>query len=455
MNSTIQSKILAIKSNSKPVSSYSLFYKEKKRVFDVFEVDPNLLRFNHLNGRIGTEMLEHWGDDIEKIENYEVEELNNLIENFIWQKTTKANNATKRDIEDKGQLIPGIITRDGIIVDGNRRFMCVRKLNREGKNYPFLCVILDDTYDDGADHEKQIKILETQIQIGADEKLAYGSLEKYWNVIHFKEKYIDITNPTMHPSQLVKLMKLSNEKEIVKIYGIGKLMQEYLVYIECPNIYSRLKDTEELFIRLYSNYNLYKNGKGKVGWDIDEFNLEEYKYIGFDLIRWIYNSDKSNTGDWDSKKIRAIYFTDSDKKSVIPNKKLWEELKSFHRDKISINENHIVAEEFYEETKNYSLAAEKADKIWASKVSNEFKNILGVTSRRLEDKTKINMPGELLKESLDKLINLVNEDKFVSEGIVEIDEEVIRGLQIHGSINFDIANKIRKISEELKKQLKV
>ena len=93
-----------------------------------------------------------------------------MIHNKIWKKSEGENKKTLRDIRDKRQIIPGVITRDGIVVDGNRRFMIARKLNEEGLNRQFLTVILDDTYEDGGDNELQIKKLETEIQLGRDER---------------------------------------------------------------------------------------------------------------------------------------------------------------------------------------------------------------------------------------------------------------------------------------------
>lgn len=454
MKKTIEEQILEIK-KTQPISKHQLYFKGKIRTFDVYEVNPNLLRFNYLNGRIGSEVLEHEGTEGGKISNYSVDELNNLIENFIWSKTVQKNIETKKNIKNRGQLEPGVITRDGIVVDGNRRFMCVRKLNREGENIQFKTIILDETYEDGGEKEKQIKILETQIQLGTDEKVGYSPLEKYWKVIDFMDKYINITSPTMSLVQLQEIMKLKNEQEVHKLYGIGKLMQEYLNHIGAPNIYSRLKDTEDLFIKLYVNLNLYKNGKGKVGWSVGEFELDEYKTIGFNTIRWIYNADKSKLGDWDPKKVRSIYFTDSQISAVLPNKNIWEELRSFHEENIETDDNFISPDDYmYESKYNVSIAAAISDKKWADKVSDKFKHVLGRSKSKLEDKAKINQPEKLISESLQKLTILIDEDKFKSSGDVVFEQNVIESLLLHPEKNYELINNIRKISERLKREIK-
>ena len=451
MKKTIEEHILEIK-KSEPISQRQLWYKGSIKNFNVYEVDPNLLKFNYLNGRIGTEVMEHEGLDGHNISNKSVDELNDLIEQFIWDKTPGPNKDTKKNISERGQLEPGVITRDGIIVDGNRRFMCIRKLNKEGKNLPFKTIILDDTYEDGGAKEQQIKILETQIQLGTDEKLGYSPLEKYWRIIDFIDKYIDVTSPTMSIDGLVEIFKAKKPSEIRQNYGIGKMMQEYLVYIGAPNIYSRLKNTEDLFINLYKNYQLYSKGKGKVGWHVEEFDLDEYKDFGFNLIRYIYNVDKKHTVEWNPKKVRELFFVDSKEKAIFTNKNIWEEARDSNMDNISSVDYSV--DDFMEDcNNNLSLAAAKADRVWADKVSPNFRGILSKAKNRLENKALINKPEQLIEEAFRKLSSLIDEDRFKNNKEVEFEDGVLRSLERHTAKNFEYVNSIRKIAEALKKNL--
>lgn len=451
MKKTIEEHILEIK-KSKPISQHQLLYRGSIENFDVYKVDPNLLKFNYLNGRIGTEIMEHEVLDGQHISDKSVDELNNLIEQFIWDKTPGPNKVTKAAISRWGQLEPGVITRDGIIVSGNRRFMCIRKLNKEGGNFPYKAIILDETYEDGGSKEQQIKILETQLQLGADEKVDYGPLEKYWKVIDFIDKYIDVQSPSMSINSLVDIMKAKNPNEIRKNYGIGKMMQEYLVYIGSPNIYSRLKNTEELFRNLYKNYELYSKGKGKVGWHLEEFDLDEYKDFGFNLIRYIYNVDKKHIGEWNPQKVRELYFTDSQEKAIFTNKNIWEEARDSNNEDISSFD--CSADDFMEDCNhNLSVASAKADKVWADKVSPAFRGVLSKAKKRLENKALINKPEQLIEEAFRKLSSLIDEDRFKNNMEVEFEDGVLRSLERHSAKNFEYVNSIRKIAEVLKKNL--
>ena len=84
-----------------------------------------------------------------------------------------------------GQQRYGIVTSDGIIVDGNRRAMLLNRLFHQhdemGLSYTqvehcryFLAIILPDDAE-----EKDIQQLETIYQMGEDDKLDYNPIEKY------------------------------------------------------------------------------------------------------------------------------------------------------------------------------------------------------------------------------------------------------------------------------------
>ena len=84
-----------------------------------------------------------------------------------------------------GQQRYGIVTADGIIIDGNRRAMLLNRLfnthEKLGFTYAqvehcryFLAIILPDDAE-----ERDIQQLETIYQMGEDDKLDYNPIEKY------------------------------------------------------------------------------------------------------------------------------------------------------------------------------------------------------------------------------------------------------------------------------------
>ena len=49
-------KLDTIKKNQKPVATKTISYKGERKVFDAYDIDLNLLRFNPLNDRIHTDI---------------------------------------------------------------------------------------------------------------------------------------------------------------------------------------------------------------------------------------------------------------------------------------------------------------------------------------------------------------------------------------------------------------
>ena len=116
------------------------------------------------------------------------------------------------------------------------------------------------------------------------------------------------------------------------MYGIGKLMQEYLEYVEMDNLWSRITTAEDLFIRLYTNYSNYSNKEkgGRIERSYDNDDLRNYKYRGFDLIRFRQNlsSKEEDSKKFNAKLIRDLYYKDSKDNSVFSNEKIFDKFNS-------------------------------------------------------------------------------------------------------------------------------
>lgn len=138
----------------------------------VYEVRIDKLHYNVQNGRIATFIsrfqMEH-GELPSAID-----ERDALIEKMIEDDNPQRLKTTKFDIKAKGQQDVAIILSNGTVIDGNRRFTCLRMLSRDEASPRFLrCYIFPDTYD-----EKAIKGLELEIQLGRDEKVDYDPISR-------------------------------------------------------------------------------------------------------------------------------------------------------------------------------------------------------------------------------------------------------------------------------------
>ena len=82
---------------------------------------------------------------------------------------------TQKNIALVGQRDPGVALADGRIVDGNRRFTCLRRLQRVSPEPLYFETVLMDM-DIRADR-KQIKLLELAIQHGEEKKVDYDQID--------------------------------------------------------------------------------------------------------------------------------------------------------------------------------------------------------------------------------------------------------------------------------------
>ena len=111
------------KLKAKPgIKNDKIYFGGSIKSFEVYEIDLDLLAYNHLNERIIIKKSEYEQTEAKSLSDLDVVTRNNLIEDWIWNKDTTQNNTTKQSIKSKGQQRYGAVTSDGIIVSGNRRF---------------------------------------------------------------------------------------------------------------------------------------------------------------------------------------------------------------------------------------------------------------------------------------------------------------------------------------------
>ena len=126
------------------VSTKKLSIRGEKKVFDVYRIPLEYLKYNKKNGRIATYISQFIdeGHDFSK----DINEFNNIIEKFIEESNPDALRKTKQNIKILSQTEPAVVLSNGIIIDGNRRFTSLRQLSREGAGAEFNyleAVILD------------------------------------------------------------------------------------------------------------------------------------------------------------------------------------------------------------------------------------------------------------------------------------------------------------------------
>ncbi len=199
-------------------------YKEN---YVAYDIPLKFLYYNDQNDRIATWISEYKSENnIKTINKDNIEKYNDIIQGFIENSDKDSLNETKNNISLMGQRVPGVVLSDGRVIDGNRRFTCLRKIEAEtSKAGYFRAFIIDKNFEE---NEKIIKSLELSLQHGVDKPVDYNPIEKlvgvYNDIIENKifsiKEYADAVN-----------MK---EKEIIKEVERAELMVDFLEYMNSP-----------------------------------------------------------------------------------------------------------------------------------------------------------------------------------------------------------------------------
>lgn len=207
-------------------------YKEKlvldgkAQAFPVYRIRLNRLRYNPQNDRIATWISRYKADHGEDaLDKATVEEYNNVIEDFIYNSNPEAIKKTQGNIELRTQERPGVVLSDGLVIDGNRRFTCLRRLSQKNPQFEYFnAIILPADY---GNDPKRIKILELSIQHATEEKVGYDPIERLVGV------YNDLLNPEtqlLTPAEYAKYADMP-EKEVRKQMEMANYMVDFLEFI--------------------------------------------------------------------------------------------------------------------------------------------------------------------------------------------------------------------------------
>lgn len=205
-------------------------YGGKTIVYPVYRVRLDYLYYNDQNDRIATWITRYESENgTDSLSDLNVEIYNRIIEDFICESNIEAINKTQKNIALVGQREPGVTLADGRIVDGNRRYTCLRRIQKETVEPQYFETVIMDM--DIREDKKQIKLLELAIQHGEEKKVDYDLIDfaigTYRDVVQTKlltvEEYAASTNES-----------LADVKKRIEIAGI---ICEFLDYLKLPEQY--------------------------------------------------------------------------------------------------------------------------------------------------------------------------------------------------------------------------
>jgi hypothetical protein len=402
---TRKAKLIELRVNNYSVAmtGIPLRYRGETRTENVYRIPLDYLIYNKYNGRIGTDVLsfekQNGALDAEK------EKDRIIIEDFLFKSKEDRNKITMDSLQKIGQQRYGIVTADGIIIDGNRRAMLLNWLfhKRDVFNYTyaqvdhcqyFLAIILPDDAT-----EKDIQQLETIYQMGEDDKLDYNPIEKYLKCKELKKFFSDDDIASFMGEEI---------SQIREWLAILKLMEEYLESYGYDGIYTRLEKTEGPFVDLERYIDSYKK-KGanvrSVDWSYSDNDISEMKMVCFDYIRARY----------EGKDFREIAKTGKEG-SIFFYEDLWKAFLSDHKAKTPEDEESVDNLRSKYPGEDLSKLLRRRDNDWNEQAKGQLKGNLQRYTRKLEDKRASNRPAELIERALNAL-QLVDceQDSFYTE----------------------------------------
>ena len=376
------------------------------KTYPVYRIRLDQLYYNDQNDRIATWISKYNAEngslDVDS-PNY-----NEIIHEMIKESNPEAFKKTKNNIRDFEQRESGVVLKDGRIIDGNRRFTCLRELSQDDPKFNYFdAVVLNNTYDDEYG-KKAIKSLELTLQHGTEKQVDYDPINKLVGV------YRDLIEEG-HAFEDEEYARCINQKvsEVRKSKELAKLMVEFLEFINAPKqfyiamnmningplveMYSVLKkipddDMRERFKKHMFTALLY--GTGDMTRDIRRF-----KKLAESELSEEYPRDADEISDAGIEKIADI-------KEPITQEVISERIKSDAEMTRKVEE--IVSNEF---DRVSALMAKEAPLNLVDQATAKLQAINRTSMSIVDQKEELEEKLKTLKEIVDERLEMLNELK--------------------------------------------
>ena len=394
MNLTERQEALKnIQSSTPFATGFQLLYRGQLSPFDVWAIPLDALIYNQYNGRIGS-VVKSFEKSSHTL-NPEQEEDIALIEKFLWESKENANEKTLNSLRETGQIKFGIVTSDGVIIDGNRRASLMNRIRRDPRTTQqekdrcsfFKAVILPETAT-----KREILQLETSFQMGEDAKVDYNPIEKYL-------KCRDLVEENFARNEIAAFMGI-DKREVDLNLEILELMDKYLAFYEYDGLYTMAEKHEDSFQKLNSALKSYKAGVANM-WDYTDEDINNLLCVSFDYIRLGLPQDD----------IRDIFRKPSGRNdSIFGSKDRWNRFFNKHVEILSEIEETPVEDYVRDATgTDLTKALRARDEDWRKQVQDALTDQMSSAKDEIDSQLQSNAPVILINKALGAL-NSINSD---------------------------------------------
>lgn len=380
-----------------------IMYHGVRKEFDAYEIPLEYLIYNPYNGRIGSVVKSY--ERQHHIINPEDPQDKKLIEKFLWESKVEANKKTKERLLREHQEKHGIVTSDGIIIDGNRRSMLLNNImadssipfNEKSHCQFFIAIILPDDAD-----KKEILALETTYQMGEDAKVDYNPIEKYL-------KCKDLQDAGFTADDIAGMMDVK-PGEVRTMLSALQLMDDYLDEYGYSGMYTQLDKNEDSFLKLDSALKKYRAGVPSM-WAYDpDADVSDLKLIAFDYIR----------EGFEQTLFRNIISAPSANKpasSFFAKEEVWKDFRDRHFAITDAIEETSVDDIMATNPPDLGRALKARDQQWKLKVEDDFEENYTRSLDKLNNHAEAARPLQLLIKACQALeVVDVTQDSFQTDG---------------------------------------
>lgn len=243
-------------------------YSGKTIVYPVYRVRLDALYYNDQNDRIATWITQYESENgKDSLNSLNTDIYNRIIENFIYDSNPESIQKTQKNIALVGQREPGVTLADGRIVDGNRRFTCLRRIQREQTEPVYFETVIMDM--DIRDDKKTIKLLELAIQHGEEKKVDYDLID------YAIGTYRDVVQTRLLTVKEYAAGTNEQPAEVQKRIEVAGVICEFLAYIGLPEQYHVARE--------YQVYSIFQEMIPLIR-SLEEKERDELKRVAFNNI---------------------------------------------------------------------------------------------------------------------------------------------------------------------------
>jgi hypothetical protein len=301
--------------------------KGKPEHLQVYRIPIKFLIYNIRNGRFRSELLKK-ESDLKRRLDPGVPEDSKIIQKLLLEIDPGETEALTRDLQKNGQLDPGIITRDGAVINANRRMSILSALHDESHDprFEYLRVArLPKDVD-----ERDIWRIEAGLQFAKEFRLDYSPINE---LLKLKEGRDSGFSSADISQALLGRFSAAKVDEKLKIL---KLIEGYLDFIGKPGQYHVVQDKREVekFNSLQATVvaSLKKQG-------VKDTEIAKVVTIAFLLI------DKTKRTHWDIRLLSKIAVVKDAYKELLKN---YNVTKPFARTEDELDESFTTAKEIVE-----------------------------------------------------------------------------------------------------------